>query len=632
MNTENNRMFEYMVLFWDGSRSSLYNRFKLCRRGLDSSFKALECEGLLGISKQRTLGIFKTQNIHIPRTQAYDGMFSLIKPRIWDTGDRLVIDTELDRLFEAVHRHRGLRISEISRALGMPAKTLSWAFEALSDAGLISLKYRGEQSRVSVGQNPTKTHPKAIKPSYFVTHHGNEIPARLNDSGLILSLPTFSKPLNHLLSKLMDGVAPKGGASSKKIIRDAIDSALKSRMPFLGSKTRSYALAHLADSLRMGPIECLLSDKNVTEIKAKGDSKVYIKHMMSQNDWIPTNILLCEESIRQYAHAIASETDQHIDASNPLLDAVLHTNDRVNISLPKTSGGSTVMEIRVFDSDPFDFARLIRIGTISSEAMALVWLAIRQRMNIMVSGETGCGKTSFVNAICLFMPKNDHIVTVEDTREIRLPRLFGNSTHLTTCRVASEKAITMDRLLLNALRMDPSHLIMGEVRSKADIEAVMGACAMGHPVLSTIHSRDCETTVKRFEDAGIPSQDMRNINLNIVMESVRDPKNPSRRVRVVKQIAEYSEAGGRTRPQMIYRFDTRSMTLKKVQDPHALMRHITDSTGCDKAEIIYDLIQRQKALQSLADAKISRIDLLCDAARIFEAGPEKVLNIMEAAS
>ncbi len=623
-------LFEYLVLFWDGSRSSLYQRFGYCRRGLEDSLENLHGKGLVGFETKRSLGMFTTQRIQIPQTAPSQELISSLSPRTWDTTDELVIDTELDMLLYACHRYGGLACDELCRPLGCAPYDLSWAFETLADDGFIGLRYRGSQSRVTVKESPIRDHPKMRKPNYSIKMGQIEVPARISESQFSISVPSFSKPTSRLLCCLMDDVVPAQGAGSKASIQDAICEGLKTKLPFFSEMTRAYALVHLTNSLRLGPLEYLLADRFVTEIKAKGGSQVFVKHTMSKHEWTPTNITIAEQDLCQYAYTIAAETDQHIDASNPLMDAVLHTNDRVNISLPKTAGGNTIMEIRKFDTDPFDFIRLIRCHTISAQAMALIWLAMCMRLNIIVSGETGSGKTSFANAISLFMPRNDHIVTVEDTREIRLPQTFGNTTHLTTCRVANEMTITMDRLLLNALRMDPSHIILGEVRSKADIDALMGATAMGHPVLSTIHSRDCATTVKRFADAGISANDMRNIHLNIVLESIRHPKDPTRRLRVVKEIAQYTEAGGRIRPEIIYRMDHKSLTLRKVQDPLALYRMVSDMTGLDRAQIECDLAMRENTLSWLQRNDVRNIDILVEACEKYERDPKKMSKMLEA--
>jgi flagellar protein FlaI len=285
-----------------------------------------------------------------------------------------------------------------------------------------------------------------------------------------------------------------------------------------------------------------------------------------------------------------------------------------------------VIEIRVFSKIPWNFVRLVKKGTVNPDVLAFLWLAMQNKLNILVSGETGCGKTSFINSLALFLPKNDHIISVEDTREIQLPESFKNWSHLTTRNGTLENQVTMDDLLLNCLRMNPSFIILGEVRSRRDIQALARATAMGHPVLSTIHTRDCGTTIKRLEDAGIPPNDMVSIHLNVVLEAVRSRDDPRKTARRVKEIGEYILSGEHPEANRIFRLDMASDTINQVNEPRLFYSRIADKTGMRKEDVKKDMSEKAEVIGWLVGQDVEDIDLLANIIQLYYHDPATMLK------
>ncbi len=630
------RILDYIALFGNASEGRLMGKFGLKRDVFGEAMGKLSGDGLLEVSDG---GIFRGRTF-----SAADGLEVSTRGRYFEGCSRmgcLRITTNLDVMCEVVSYFGGLNVSELCSFFGADFGDVSWVCEILSKAGLMRYEDRGERSAAyPVDVDAEAEDPAAIAGESFLEYDviggvrlEAEVAERLGEYAYSISYPVFGQATKALMDHVYSVVSADGRqdggrldySSIKKSLGEQIRTLVDGRVSFVDATLRQYMIWELLNEMHLGRVEYLLWDRNIEEIKVQSGRPVYIKHVLVPQDWVETNVVLEEPDLLRYAKAIACETTQQVDASHPMMDAILHTGDRVNVCLPETGGGSTVMDIRVFSKSPWNIVRLVGRGTVDSKVLAFLWLALQSKFNILVSGETGCGKTSFVNALCVFLPRNDHIVSVEDTRELRLPTSFRNWSHLTTKNSSGQGLVTMDDLLINSLRMSPSFLIMGEVRSKRDIEALMRATAMGHPVLSTIHTRDCDTTVKRFVDAGVGHNDLVNIHLNVILESVA-VGGGAKTARRVREVGEYVVSGGGIDVNRIYSLDMGSGGLESVGEPKLYFDRVKWKTNMSPHKVHADLDGKRRIIDWLVRQGVEDLNVLSRIVHLYYQRPECVLK------
>jgi len=246
-----------------------------------------------------------------------------------------------------------------------------------------------------------------------------------------------------------------------------------------------------------GKIEPLMRDPFIEDISCSGVGiPIYIVHRYFGN--LETNIIFeTEEEILNTIEKFALKAKKYISYSEPLLDATLPDGSRVNATYSReiTTRGPT-FTIRKFKENPWTPIDLIRFGTVSPDILAYLWLAIEYKKNIIIIGGTSSGKTTFLNAISMFIPPNAKIVSIEDTREIKL---YHKNWIPATVRYSSDKTKEIDMfvLLKEAMRQNPNYLIVGEVRG-TEAFVMFQAMASGHAALSTMHAESTEALIYRL--------------------------------------------------------------------------------------------------------------------------------------
>lgn len=384
----------------------------------------------------------------------------------------------------------------------------------------------------------------------------------------------------------------------KERFKSEAKNLIKKKLPRMNQESQEFLIGILMqDMLGLGRIEFLINDENLEEIvipSPKDPIKVYGK----KHGWLKTNIdVKKEEDIINYANIIARRVGKQITVLNPLLDAHLVTGDRVNAVLyPINTRGSTIT-IRKFARDPFTIIDLINNQTCDLDTSALIWLAMEYEMNILISGGTGSGKTSFLNACLPFIPPNQRIITIEDTRELMLPRfLYWTPLVTRTPNPEGKGEVTMLDLLVNSLRMRPDRIILGEMRKQQEAMVLFEAMHTGHSVYATVHADSAAETISRLVNPplNVPPNLLRAVNLNIVM--FRDRRKGIRRV---YQVAEFESEANNAKSNLIYRWSPEQDKIIKHSESSRFFEDLSRHTGMSSSETQKNLEEKKIILKWL---------------------------------
>lgn len=393
---------------------------------------------------------------------------------------------------------------------------------------------------------------------------------------------------------------PKAVAELREIFAEKARAFLKKKLPDISDNEAGMLILSLMNEmLGLGEIEFLLNDSNLEEIvinSAKEPVWVYHKEF----GWLKTTILLKNESeTHNYASVIARRVGKQITILNPLLDAHLITGDRANATLFPISGRGNTITIRRFRRDPWTVTDFVRNKTASPDLMALIWMAMQYEMNIVLSGGTASGKTSFLNVCIPFIQPNNRVLSIEDTRELTLPD-FMHWIPLTTREPNPEGkgAVSMLDLLVNSLRMRPDRIIVGEIRRQREAEVMFEAMHTGHSVYTTFHANTAEETIERFTNPpiNIPPSMLEAVHLNIVM--FRNRRLGIRRVlEVAEFIPEKRGTGSAMKANTLYRWHPAQDTIEKHNESIRLFDELALHTGFMKDEINADLREKKNILE-----------------------------------
>ena len=253
------------------------------------------------------------------------------------------------------------------------------------------------------------------------------------------------------------------------------------------------------DFVGFNEIEPILKDFFIEDVECNGVGfPVYIVHRKFRN--MKTSVTFKSNNyLESFVEKLAQRCGRYISYAQPILDGSLPDGSRVNATYTKdiTSRGPT-FTIRKFTKTPWTPSQLLAFGTLSPEMLAYLWILIEYKMNLLITGGTASGKTTLLNAIAFFIPPEDRVVSIEDTRELNLPRENWLPIVVRTATGRVKKDIDLFVLLKNSFRQTPDYVVVGEVRGKEAYVLFQGM-ASGHSSISTIHAESVDTVIKRLE-------------------------------------------------------------------------------------------------------------------------------------
>ena len=282
------------------------------------------------------------------------------------------------------------------------------------------------------------------------------------------------------------------------VINNYIQEVLEENPFAIGRGDRSKLVSDIKDEmLGLGPLEVLRKDETITEIMINGPKQIFVEKLGKLT--LSSVQFHDDDHLMNIIERILSPLGRRIDESSPLVDARLDDGSRVNIIIPPLSLVGPCVTIRKFSKKPLTVENLINFGTLSREMADFLKACVKARLNILVSGGTGSGKTTTLNVLSSFIPENERIVTLEDAAEIQLQQEHVVTLESRPPNIEGKGAITIRDLVKNALRMRPDRIIVGEVRAGEALD-MLQAMNTGHDgSLTTAHANTPRDALRRME-------------------------------------------------------------------------------------------------------------------------------------
>ncbi len=412
----------------------------------------------------------------------------------------------------------------------------------------------------------------------------------------------------------------------EKKFEESIKILIGKYFPDIEETVAKFLIAYLINrSLGMGNIEILMDDNNLEEVAINGSrDPVWIYHR--KHGWLKTNLRIRdEEEVKHYAAMIGRKVGRQINILSPLMDANLLTGDRVNATLSPVSSFGNTITLRKFAAKPWTITDFIKNETASPETAALMWLAVQYELSVLISGGTATGKTSMLNALANFFPPNHRIISIEDTREIMLPRYLHWIPLLTRLPNPEGKGeISMLDLLVNSLRMRPDRIVVGEIRRKREAEVLFEAIHTGHSVYATVHADNTQETIIRLTN---PPIDIPKTMLPAISMIVVQYRNRRTGVRRTFQISEMNQDGSAT---ILVQYDPKKDILKKVAHSKTMLKTIEEYTGFSKNMLERDLKEKIKILNWMVRQNINSVDDVGKVMAEYYAKKESLMRMVNA--
>jgi pilus assembly protein CpaF len=335
-----------------------------------------------------------------------------------------------------------------------------------------------------------------------------------------------------LLHEIDLGELSKLDASQRRLRLERVMGHLLSREgPILSSGERQAIIRRVVDeALGLGILEPLLADPSVTEIMVNGHETIFVERagVLQRLDAHFAN----EDQLMQTIDRIVAGVNRRVDESSPMVDARLATGERVNVIVPPLSLDGPMLTIRRFPR-AYSLAELVDKGAMDEPTALLLGALVRARCNVIVSGGTGTGKTTMLNALSGFIPGHERIITIEDAAELQLQQDHVIRLESRPANIEGKGQVAIRDLVRNSLRMRPDRIIVGEVRGAETLD-MLQALNTGHEgSLVTVHANSPDDAIHRLETLATMSE------LHIPFEALRDQINSA--IHVIVQIDRFAD-------------------------------------------------------------------------------------------
>ncbi len=566
--------------------------------------------------------------------------------------------TPIDIMFELLTSYKKVDSAELARASNTDFYLIEKIAKLFENYEIVEIKYPTSLNKkpMIVLKNEVQTKIKELPKGKVVESYEVKVdfvPAKISiifsqeDARPVycISIPSIGKYTRRFLDFVKSEIAENMPIELDEIIDPKKSKILKDRFfveskkhlkdyfPTLNEKilnTLSGVILH--EMYGLGDIELILGDDMLEEV-AINSAKTPITIYHRIHGWLKTNLYPgTEEEIMNYASQIGRKVGREITNLAPILDAHLLSGDRVNATLFPVSAEGNTLTIRRFARKPWTIVDFIgKAHTMDVEMAALLWLAMQYELNVVISGGTASGKTSALNTLLSLVPSYHRLISIEDVREIVLPKFLNWNWIPMVTRSANPEGLgelTMLDCMVSSLRMRPDRIIVGEIRRKREAEVLMEAIETGHSIYSTIHANSSYQVLRRLAEApmSIPLMQIELIDLIIVQ--FRDRKTNRRRTFEISEIEQTSTGKG-LQVNTIYKWVPRSDSWEKLNKPTKLLTLLNMHTGLTEDEVNKELKTREKILLWLVKENINDLDMIGYIVKLFYTTPEAILKMAQ---
>ncbi len=449
------------------------------------------------------------------------------------------------------------------------------------------------------------------EPELFVKSYTIDLP-KIEPATQLLLEKIRNSLIGEVKVKVEEILNPKAYDELRERYRAAAEKMIKNQLPKLSERERTIIVNSLINKmLGMGDVEPIFADDNVEEIVInRPDEPVWIYH--KKHGWLRTNVRLeNDEQIHNFASVIGRRVGREITNLNPLMDARLPSGDRVNATLfPISTFGNTIT-IRKFARTPWTVVDFIdpTVNSLSPNIAALLWFAMENELNLMIAGGTGSGKTSMLNSLLSFLPSNQRIISIEDTRELQLPDFLHWIPMATRSPNPEGKGeITMLDLMINSLRMRPDRIIVGEVRRSFEAEVLFEAMHTGHSVYSTLHADTVDQAHRRLTNPPINIPEGMLEALHLVLVQFRQRRlNIRRTLQLAEVVVPKAQKGNEIEFNILYKWEPRSDKMLSIGKSKRIIDELQLRTGMSSRELAANLSEKEIVLKWMLNQGVRNI-------------------------
>jgi flagellar protein FlaI len=494
---------------------------------------------------------------------------------------------------------------------------------------------------------PSITQPKELDITYPVLEPFSYVRVKWDDTQRMLIYNVIEPELSEEERKILEKISKtlielvevgfeeiKEESKAIEYIRQNVDKIIKDLGIKLSANSYLKIMYYIyRNFIGYNEIHVILNDPYIEDISCDGVGiPVYVIHRKYGS--LKTNVVFKDgETLRKFIAKLATRCGRYVSYAEPILDATLPDGSRVAATIASdvaTKGGT--FTIRKFTEKPFSPIEQIELKTANEEILAYIWYLLEHRASLLVVGGTATGKTSFLNSICMFIKPEAKIVSIEDTRELRLthehwvPGLARPGFGIPLPTGEKYGSVTLFDLLKEAFRQNPDYVIVGEVRGQEAYVLFQGI-ASGHASLSTLHAGSAGDVVKRLISPPIelPPLLLEGLDAIIVMTFAKEKGGSSRRVKEIEEVVGVDEKGN-VKTICVYRWDAATDTFEKVNESFRLKK-IANYRGISYENVLEEIEKRKKFLIWLRKEGIKDYIEFTKHIREFYKNPEKFKEI-----
>jgi archaeal flagellar protein FlaI len=433
--------------------------------------------------------------------------------------------------------------------------------------------------------------------------------------------------LEKIIREMVNFTSSLEAGENQTYIKELLDKAIKDSNIKIDPVTTEKLFYYIyRDFVGLNEIEPLMHDYFIEDIECNGvNQPVYIVHRIFRN--LKTNIIFKDvEKQASFVEKLAQKAGRYVSYADPLLDGTLPDGSRVNATYTKdVSSRGPTFTIRKFTKIPWTPIHLIKMGTASPEMLAYLWLLMQYKMNVLVAGGTGSGKTTLLNAIAFFIPPDARVVSIEDTRELNLPRDNWLPSVVREGVSSGVGEVDMFSLLKASFRQIPDYVIVGEVRGK-EASVLFQGMASGHSSLGTIHADSLEAVIRRLETPPIelsPSL-VNELDAITIMTHARIGTKETRKLRdVVEVINVHADGTAQSNIPLIWDPSKDKFYFKKEMQ---VFSKIEKRNGIPVDKLFEEFEKRTKLLNELSKRNIVEVEAVQRILNDYLRDPQPVLT------